>query len=270
MSHFSVMVIGPKNQDELAAALAPFQENNMGDCPKQFLEFVEDEDSDMDEETGKNGYWENPNAKWDWYQLGGRWAGFLLLKTADKGRTVQAGRGTQSLLDKSDPYEGNPLRADYARLGDIDWEGMHKADIESAGRAWDAEMARIAKADKPEAVWRAEFDGMDQETGQRFSGMCEHTGLPATWETYRLWSLNMPFSGVNLLRHKTREDYVAQVSVPTTFAFLKDGKWGERGGMGWFGMVRDEKDCGTWEQEFEQMLEALPEDTMVWIVDCHI
>jgi hypothetical protein len=24
------------------------------------------------------GYWQNPNAKWDWYEVGGRWAGFKL------------------------------------------------------------------------------------------------------------------------------------------------------------------------------------------------
>jgi len=33
-----------------------------------------------DEKTGKYGYWENPNAKWDWYQLGGRWNGFFKMK----------------------------------------------------------------------------------------------------------------------------------------------------------------------------------------------
>lgn len=27
----------------------------------------------LDERTGKYGYWENPNAKWDWFEVGGRW-----------------------------------------------------------------------------------------------------------------------------------------------------------------------------------------------------
>lgn len=38
MSHFSVMVICD-TVEELETMLAPYQENNMGDCPKQFLEF---------------------------------------------------------------------------------------------------------------------------------------------------------------------------------------------------------------------------------------
>ena len=30
---------------------------------------------------GKYGYYINPNAKWDWYEIGGRWAGMLLVKS---------------------------------------------------------------------------------------------------------------------------------------------------------------------------------------------
>ena len=38
MSHFAVAVI-LKDINDLESALAPYQENNMGDCPKQYLEF---------------------------------------------------------------------------------------------------------------------------------------------------------------------------------------------------------------------------------------
>ena len=74
--HFAVAVIagGGKSVDEL---LAPYQENNMGDADKKYLEFFEtgDEEDELDPETGKYGYWENPNAKWDWWVIGGRWRG---------------------------------------------------------------------------------------------------------------------------------------------------------------------------------------------------
>ena len=87
MSHFTVMVIG----DEPEKKLAPFQENNMGDCPDEFLQFTEDEDYDVDEKTGKKGYWNNPNSKWDWYSLGGRWSGMIKLKNGANGK---AGKGS--------------------------------------------------------------------------------------------------------------------------------------------------------------------------------
>ena len=88
MSHFSVAVIS-KTPDDVDDLLAPFQENNMDDCPKEYLSFVEDEDFEVDEEVGKQGYWENPNSKWDWWQVGGRWSGSI--KTKD-GRKVDSCR----------------------------------------------------------------------------------------------------------------------------------------------------------------------------------
>lgn len=67
MSHFCVVVFA-KDEHEAVRLMAPYQENNMGDCPRQFLKFFEDDDCDFDPETGKRGYWENPNAKWDYYR----------------------------------------------------------------------------------------------------------------------------------------------------------------------------------------------------------
>lgn len=128
MSHFCVAVItdGTKGVEEM---LAPYQENSMGDVPREYLrfydaaeteresyeggsgEFVRYKDrlygihdkefdfdhgmvkslphvsipfttlyptieeylrdwggyEDVDPETGRYGYWENPNAKWDWW-----------------------------------------------------------------------------------------------------------------------------------------------------------------------------------------------------------
>lgn len=67
MSHFAVLVFA-KDEQEAIRLMAPYQENNMGDCPKQFLKFFENDECDFDPETGKRGYWENPNAKWDYYR----------------------------------------------------------------------------------------------------------------------------------------------------------------------------------------------------------
>lgn len=38
MSHFKVAVV-VKHESDVERLLAPFQENNMGDCPKEYLEF---------------------------------------------------------------------------------------------------------------------------------------------------------------------------------------------------------------------------------------
>ena len=41
MSHFSVAIIteGKPTEGRIAKALAPYQENNEGDCPKEYVEF---------------------------------------------------------------------------------------------------------------------------------------------------------------------------------------------------------------------------------------
>lgn len=137
MSHFTVGVLIDKNGKELEELLAPYQENNMGDCPKEYLEFndctdevlnsweehkkdYEDIDTfayeyygyKKDVETGKYGYWENPNAKWDWYVIGGRWRNSLLKKD-----------GT---------------RCNYSELKNIDWETMRDLAAKEAEKTWDA------------------------------------------------------------------------------------------------------------------------------------
>lgn len=112
MSHFSVLVAS-RSENEVESLLAPYQENNMDTCPLEFLEF-EDHTEEIEKEYedyeftndfddisqmalelygyervsgGRYGCWYNPDAKWDWYQLGGRWGG-LPLKSG--GETVSA------------------------------------------------------------------------------------------------------------------------------------------------------------------------------------
>ena len=78
MSHYPVLVLSRTGQsvDEL---LLPYMENCCEDPPIDFMEFYEDEGCDVDWRTGKRGYWQNPNAKWDWCVVGGRFSGLLRL-----------------------------------------------------------------------------------------------------------------------------------------------------------------------------------------------
>jgi hypothetical protein len=77
MSHFTVAVFShaPSEVDEL---LAPYNEDVDKDSP--YAAFKESEYGELDPDTQKTGYWCNPNAKWDWWCIGGRWSGMLTLK----------------------------------------------------------------------------------------------------------------------------------------------------------------------------------------------
>lgn len=48
-----------------------------------------------------------------------------------------------------------------------------------------------------------------------------------------------------------------------------DGQWHEKGKMGWWGIVADEKDKDAWHTEVERLYEEFG-DSMAVLVDCHI
>ena len=59
----------------------------------------------------------NPNSKWDWYQIGGRWQGLLILKNEKKGL-----RGIPGLTtEMTEGYDG-------AFVSDVDFEAMKRRD----------------------------------------------------------------------------------------------------------------------------------------------
>lgn len=58
------------------------------------------------------------------------------------------------------------------------------------------------------------------------------------------------------------------------FAIVKDGKWHERGSMGWWGCVSDEKDRYEWNKQvaklYDELYDELDPDTIVTLVDFHV
>ena len=108
MSHFSVLVLTGEGQD-VEGLLLPYMENCCGEPPREYMEFFEDEECELNEETGRRGYWQNPNARWDWYEVGGRFRGML-----------RASRGSRAVPERlGGRYPKG--RYDSARVGDCDF-----------------------------------------------------------------------------------------------------------------------------------------------------
>ena len=56
-----------------------------------------------------------------------------------------------------------------------------------------------------------------------------------------------------------------------TFAFLDtEGRWSERGKMGWWGMVADEAPADEWDQRLKQLVEDVEDEDWLVAVDVHI
>ena len=54
------------------------------------------------------------------------------------------------------------------------------------------------------------------------------------------------------------------------FCLIIDGVWYERGKMGWWACVSDEKEKGDWNEEFMTLVKTLPEKSLVANYDFHI
>lgn len=200
----------------------------------------------------------NPNKKWDWWQLGGRWSGFFILKSGAAGR--RGNNDAPSYNGKGHKNQG----VDSALKGDIDFEAMRDKGGERAGEEYDRIHAVIKGRD-----WTS-----FQDMRAKFPGDIP-AARAAYWEQDVLADMqkadNMHFVEIEEFRC-TREAYVKEQRdrAIMTFAFLKDGQWNERGEMGFFATVSDEKDPATWTQQFNAMLDSLPDDAVLSVVDCHI
>jgi len=313
MSHFAVLVIGPS--ENLEEMLAPFQENNMGTCPRQYMKFYDRESEllveydtegttrvvmpdgtyktpyddefrkpgtfgigsdthevpadletrevpykelyatfeefvqgyhgyeERDKETGRYGYWENPNRKWDWYQVGGRFTGFFKLKEGAAGEL--GGRG---LFGRT----AQPGYVDSCRLGDIDIAGM-RADAEAKAVDWyDAFHAVVAGRSFPKFEELLKEHDDDAEKAR-----AEYWSNPVLQDLRKSEKFASAWSYEQYL--VDRDAYLKQArdSAVVTFALLKDGSWYEKGSMGWWAMVSDAKDDSEWSSQFSELLNSL-------------
>lgn len=144
MSHFTVTVVVPKDrvgkEDYLDRVLAPYDENMEVPAVKTYLddddlkdmaEYYKLDVNDLDALAAKLESWSgpggrdeqglyslstrNPESKWDWWEVGGRWTGYFKVKP---GVLVTVGRPG---VGHNQPKPGY---ADIVTKGGVDWEGM--------------------------------------------------------------------------------------------------------------------------------------------------
>lgn len=272
MTHFAVLVVG-----DIEYQLEPFQENNMDDCPKKYMEWVSKTDElkenfendsremlvlangdvvepyddkymnpekfgisfggekpnyiypegsvlkefpmtkiykdvgeyakdyegyTIDPEKGEYGYWHNPNSKWDWYQMGGRFSDRLLFK---------------------DGVEGNSCLVKH-----LDWEGM-KAN-------------RIKKAE----IWWQNWLNSDSY----------RKGHTSDYE-------------YDVHNGETKEEYIKRHST-LFYDIVVDREWYSIGEHGWWGVLNEEKEYSDWQSECDRIISKLDPNEWISVVDCHV
>lgn len=223
----------------------------------------------------------NPKSKWDWYEVGGRWRGYFKLKieAMDAVETL-AVVGRTGSFDNEQRYD-----ADHTLKKYIDIEGMRDIAGKEAGERWD--MAERVLGNLPPALsWlqmmakhtpegsdRPDIEAARKEYHEqpRVARANEHDHKRRGEDRWKDCLLG--FNDDVTQYQVTREAFVqdARDRAISTYAYVRDGEWFAPGTMGWWGLSDDgEKDKRRYVKEFNEMLDALPDDTMLTIVDCHI
>ncbi len=203
----------------------------------------------------------NPNAKWDWYRVGGRWSGFFKLKPGATGAL-----GSRGLMGASRSEE--PGRADVLTKGAIDLESMRRDAALRAAADWDRHASITNGARwEPWAIVR-ETHSDDYEKAREV-----YNKQPAVMAMWNDEAFNCRHFWDGLDEFLTPRDKFIERGkgrAVTTFAVVCNGEWCERGSMGWFGAVSDAIDEDKWIELFNALMDGLPDDTPLTVVDCHI
>lgn len=229
----------------------------------------------------------NPNAKWDWYQLGGRFTGIFRphydpeLDPANK-ETCWLCKGTGKRADGVAVANGcNGCRGtgimtkwptkwrsvgDVVQVQDVPLEALRNIAESTALARYDKAHQVIAGREIPS--WdemREKFRDIDAVRNAFWSNQVVNDLKAAGFND---WGLSEYL--VSLRQSRPEFATRARRRAVQTYAVVKDGKWHERGEMGWWGMASNEKDPDEWDAQFAALLDGLPPETWLAVVDCHI
>ena len=299
MSHYSVLVIG----DNLEQDLAPYDENTSVDPYRDYIDLdptkwplsaLQDDNPELFEdwtaashllaaealnerwgenyEVDEQGIYQtttyNKDSKWDYWRVGGRWAGHWTLKPGSQG-TLEDLSWEWGFRNSDDP----PLpdfsnRADVALKVDIDFDRMRQDAVDKAADEYDRFTAVVDSVGPlPDDSWR-EGPWNDSKEASR-DAYWNHPTVKALRDAGLLGWTGWPSEMYGVDRNTYIER--ARLEAITTYALVYEGKWIEPGAMGWWGMSSDtEESRNEYAKKFNELIDSLPDDTTLTVVDCHI
>lgn len=297
MSHFTVTVRIPASvdatglEDALEKLLAPYQENNMGDCPQEYLKFHDAEEPELEagetreqvmaadgykqhpDDPNRWGYWENPNRKWDWYSLGGRWNGSLPIREG-----VQAIRGRAGTMGS---LETDPRKSDACRIDEIDRDLLAVESRDSIDRAYTSwRTYRAGLLGETPAL--TGYESFDKRSSALSLGMIECISESEATEeriagrrVHRWAHQNNGPKMVDIINDideaTFRETFREHFYSIRTYAYLDATGWHEPGKMGWFGMSGATPETRKEHaRSFMDWLNSGDQRDWIAVVDCHI
>lgn len=235
----------------------------------------------------------NPDSRWDWYSLGGRWRGSLKVtpKAWDRMTKKQMnGLGEISWVYNPEWNDGKvhtdePMWVDQCRRGDLDLQGMIDAKVAKGKEAVAALIDFISEHGSPpdaswvdaglegdelkaarDAYWAHPWMQANNKLAMKERDSKATVGVMGYWDLEDLRLVTENADGADRFLKLQ-----AQRAVPG-YAFLdEEHGWVEPGRMGWWGMSSDTAESrAKYYEERLAVLTAVPDDVLVSVYDCHI
>ena len=200
---------------------------------------------EYDEATGGYGYYCNPNAMWDWYQIGGRWPVTFLVK--DTCAEYSFGERSWGNDNEEFPCPEGYMWVSAARKKDIEWAAM---------KDWYLQQAK-KKFRELEAMFVT--GSMEQEKYLHVKDGCVFSFLTL------IYKIGEP-----------EEAFLARCSAadgrqfPVSFCDLIDEDDWLAQGHDYESPETDQQLALTWEETIQQYIDDLDEDDVLVSIDYHM
>lgn len=292
MSHYTVLVLMDTIPDDVEHALSlmldPYDENKE---VAPYRRYMDDDDITLMRKhyevegddlgllvphihswTGRSGGREgdrlysistyNPDSKWDYWSIGGRWRGALRVKPHIAPRPTD-----RHLLHPSTDDDGI-LVCDGGAKCLLDLDGMRVAALTRAHDEYDR-FEKIVAEHGPLPASLRDIDHTTPEFAAAKDAYWSHPTIKALEKAGLFNFMQIPTDRYGY----TREVYAARAAAGAIpgYALLDSTGWHEPGRMGWFGMSSDTQQTQSayWEVA-NQKIDALPDNGFMVMVDCHI
>ncbi len=191
---------------------------------------------EWDEKLQGYGYYSNPNGFWDWYQVGGRWVGFFIIKEEKRAEAKIGEPAWMMEITNEDAKELRERRADVLKVGDIDFEAMEKNAKEYSAKEWD----KIR-----EMLFESKGDKTDEEAEKRFREI-----------------LSSP-------EKETKEEYIERAKHFGVASIIYEGLWYDHENDGFYRCKNKGLEGAMISRDLPLFLKNMQEDTPLMLVDCH-
>lgn len=291
MSHYCVLVIG----DNPEFQLEPFDENleverycvgvvsdkykedmlsyykDKGFDFKSFDECYKAKGKEWDDNrcAFEDGEWSeystyNPDSRWDWYMLGGRWTGeFIKLKSGSQGVVGEASWAT-----------GHAAGVDQAYKKDIDFDAI-KSCARTKALATYRDCANKCGGQIP--LLHIHWEELCHSDKYSHMSLDEKREIYHAQESIKIWEDKV--IGNNSFVYAledfqcSEEEYANRVVRDSfiPYAVLYEGEWIARGDMGWWGIATNEHFSeDDWCEKVWGLIDECSDDTLFSFYDLHI